>query len=326
MKTALIGGVGSTRLALDKLLQHGFTPHCVYGFEPEDSTHVSGYVSLADASRACRIGYQPFRRINDHAEDIAEQRYDLIFVIGLSQLVSEQIIASARLGCIGFHPTLLPRGRGRAPLAWLVLEQQLGAANLFLIEGSADSGPIFKQVPFSVAPEDDAAMVESKALQALATAFDHWLPELARGVWDPHEQDETLVTEYGVRKPEDGWIDWHAKAVAIDRLIKAAAHPHPGAYSFVGDKRLIVWSSEPDMHTPIRGVIGRVLKIDENDAPLVQTGDGLLRLTRYAVEDGSQLKVGMLLGFYHELELYRQQREIYRLQQELAMIKERIGL
>ncbi|WP_136415565.1 formyltransferase family protein [Herbaspirillum sp. ST 5-3] len=324
MKLALIGAVNSSLLTLQKLLQHGMAPHRVYGYEPEDVSQVSGYASLRAPSMESGVAYTPFRKINAHEEEIAAAGYDLIFVVGLSQLVSEAIIASARLGCIGFHPTCLPKGRGRAPIAWLVLEESVGASTLFLIDHEADAGPIFRQVPFAILPDDDAGTVEKKALQALATALDEWLPALKRGEWDPVPQDDRLVTEYGRRAPEDGRIDWHRDAQEIDRLVKASTRPHPGAFTFTGARRLFVWQSAIETGLAIKGVVGRILKMTSDRRALVQTGNGLLWINDYSFEHdaGRQetgLRVGMRLGYCPET-------EIHALRRELDLIKGRLGL
>ncbi|HJV84468.1 MAG TPA: formyltransferase family protein [Noviherbaspirillum sp.] len=324
MKLALIGAVHSTLLTLQKLIQHGMTPHRVYGYEPDDTSQVSGYASLRAPCIEHGVAYTPFRKINAHAEEIAAAGYDLIFVIGLSQLVSEAIIASARMGCIGFHPTCLPKGRGRAPIAWLVLEENVGASTLFLIDREADAGPVFRQVPFAILPEDDAGTIEAKALQALASALDDWLPALKRGEWDPLPQDERLVTEYGRRAPEDGWIDWHRDAREIDRLIKASTRPHPGAFTFSGARRLFIWQSTIETGLAIKGVPGRILKMTSDGRALVQARNGLLWINDYSFghdaawqEDG--LRVGMRLGYCPE-------NEIHALRRELDLIKGRLGL
>lgn len=319
-KIALIGGVASTKLTLEKLIQHELSPECVYGYEPDDASMVSGYASMKRICMEQGITYIPFSRINEHAEEIASRTFDIIFVVGLSQIVSEKIISYARLGCIGYHPTLLPKGRGRAAIAWMVLEEEYGASNLFLINhGAVDSGPIFQQVPFRIDRTDDAETLLEKILVSLSTALDAWLPALKRGEWNPVPQNELLATQYEKRTPDDGWIDWHQDAASIDRLIKASTRPHPGAYTFLDDRKFVVWKSSVENAMPIRGVVGRVLKISNDNRILVQTGSGLLWISDYSVENNFKVRVGMRFGYYHEL-------EIYKLKQQLQTIQARLGI
>ena len=147
----------------------------------------------------------------------------MLFVVALSQLVSDEIIALPKIGAVGFHPTDLPKGRGRAPLAWMVTNCEAGAVNFVAINGIADSGPIFVNEHFGVTAGDDAASVEAKVCHTMIKALDRWLPELKKGIWNPIEQDHRQATEYSVRKPDDGLLDFAADAYTIHRLIKAAA-------------------------------------------------------------------------------------------------------
>ena len=79
------------------------------------------------------------------AQSMPPRAPDLLFVTGLSQIVKPPLLNLPRIGCIGFHPTWLPKGRGRAPLGWLVLDGVPGAATFFLdgrgLGFGADTGP-----------------------------------------------------------------------------------------------------------------------------------------------------------------------------------------
>ena len=141
---------------------------------------------------------------------------------------------------------------GRAPLAWLTLDGGPGAASFFLIDDGIDSGPIFVQEPFEITPDDYASDVGLKLLDAMTRALDRWLPELLVGKWDPKPQSEALATYNGRRGPDDGLIDWSCiRQLEIHTLIRAASVPHPGAYTWVGDRRLILWRAELRNPSPL---------------------------------------------------------------------------
>jgi methionyl-tRNA formyltransferase len=46
---------------------------------------------------------------------------DYLFVLGWSQIINKEIINTPTKGCIGNHPTHLPRDRGRAPVIWQLI-------------------------------------------------------------------------------------------------------------------------------------------------------------------------------------------------------------
>jgi methionyl-tRNA formyltransferase len=318
VKVGFIGGVNSSFCTLKKLVEYEFDIVCVLGYKPSEKMVVSGYNDFELFCMEKNISFTPFTRINEHAELIKELNLDVLFVVGISQLISKEIIDTPRLGCIGYHPTLLPKGRGRAPVAWIVHELENGAANFFLITDEADAGPIFIQEPFEVEERDDAGSVEGKILQATDKALDKWLPDLKLGNWNPVAQDDKFATEYGVRKPEDGLIDWEKNSNSIVRLIRTSAPPHPSAYTYLGLNKLIINKVELDLCLNIKGCVGRVLKITGN-VLIVQAGNGVIKLTDWTIE-GDPPKVGNRLGYLVQEEIYLLKLEINEIKQKLGMI------
>lgn len=318
MRVGLIGGVGSSALTLQKLCEYGLNVVVVFGYQPKNTKFVSGHCNLEPFCLENSISFTPFVKINEHVEKIQALNLDFLFVVGISQLVSKDIINAPKLGAIGFHPTKLPEGRGRAPLAWLVYEAREGAATFFMLEEAADAGAILAQESFEVSCEDNAKSVKDKIHEAMSVALDSLLPQLASGKLIAVEQDALMVTEFGIRKPEDGLIDWSYSAYDIDRLIKAASEPHPGAFTYSGMKKIEVKASRVERDLKIKGVQGRILKSNKDEF-LVQTGDGLIWVS-VIFDDSIKLRVGSLLGYKVELEIYELKKQIADLQELIRKI------
>ena len=316
MRIVLAGGVQSSRVTLERLVKHGADVRLVLGYEPKDASLVSGYVNLSGIARANQIAYAAFQSINTPAviDRIRNTAPDVLFVVGLSQLISKDLLALPAIGSVGFHPTALPTGRGRAPLAWIVLDQAKAAATLFELQEDSDNGAIFIQEPVSVEEEDDATIVERKLLDALTRALDAWLPRLLAGEWRGTMQNEPEATWYGKRTPEDGLIQWSDAAANIARLIRATTRPHPGAFTFHGLNRVTVWACRAGDDSRFKGVTGRVLAVNSAGHVLVQSGTTPLWLTEYEVENASAanagLKVNFKLGYHIELEINRILRQL----------------
>ena len=323
-KVVLAGSVASSRATLEKLIEHGMLIVGVLGLEPANAASVSGHVRLDDVCAKHRIPYLGFQKINspEVTEQLRAWAPDLFFVVGLSQLVGKPLLGIPKRACVGFHPTKLPAGRGRAPLAWLVMETKQGAANFFEMGEGTDDGPILVQETFEVTTEDNAGSVAEKINQAIKQALDHWLPRLKTGEWTPRQQDHSLASWYGKRAPEDGWIDWSASADSIDRLIRASSSPHPGAYTFWGEQKLMIWQSSLERKLRYRGVTGRLLLADKKRGLLVQTGSGLIWINQIEnnLRQTVDLKVGDRLGFYAEAEIHALKNEIKQLK---AILNER---
>jgi methionyl-tRNA formyltransferase len=328
LRIALAGSVVSSRRALQGLLRHRAKLVGVLGLSPGSAGAVSGYSRLDDLADSAGIPYAEFRSINDRDVLAAVRAWqpDLLFVVGLSQLVKPELLGIPRLGCVGFHPTWLPQGRGRAPVAWLTLDARAGAATFFLMEEGVDSGPILAQEPFHVSTQDYAGDVVAKLELAIDRALDGWLPRLLEGSWDPRPQHHERATYDGRRTPEDGLIDWAWPAPRIHDLVRAASRPHPGAYTYVSDRKLVVWRAELETDMPFRGVVGRILHLIEGKGLLVQTGDGLLWLTEVELPSdvvqgtAPHLRVGVQLGYSPQDEIYIMKQRIARLEHRLALL------
>lgn len=328
LQIVLAGSVSSSRLTLEALLRHRANVVGVLEFQPDNPAAVSGYTRLNDVAESAGIPCVGFQQLNapEIVTLVRDWQPDLLFVVGLSQLVKSELLSIPKLACVGFHPTWLPHGRGRAPVAWLVIDQTPGAASFFVMDEGADSGPILVQEPFAVHPTDDAEQVTISMEQAIVRALDRWLPTLLNGEWNPTSQDDQLATYHGKRAPEDGWIDWSKSACEIAALIRATGRPHPGAFTFLKDRKLNVWHAEVDLLTPYRGVIGRVLLTDAQRGALIQTGEGLLWLTEVAwsePDDSSspaRLSVGQRLGFVVEDEVSQLKARVADLELQLAAL------
>ena len=325
-RIVLAGSVSSSRLALQLLIRHRANVVGVLELQPDNPAAVSGFARLNDVAESAGIPCVGFQNINASGivAQVAAWQPDLLFVVGLSQMVKPELLAIPRRACVGFHPTCLPRGRGRAPVAWLVHDATSGAATFFVMDEGADSGPILVQEPFEVLPTDDASSVTVALEQAIVRGLDRWLPRLLVGEWNPQPQDDSLATYNAKRAPEDGCIDWSQSARDIHTLIRATTRPHPGAYTYLKDRPLNVWRSEIDSVTPFRGVIGRVLLTDPQRGALIQTGDGLIWLTEvfWADTDSTisppKLIVGQRLGYVVEDEIQKLKARVAELERLVA--------
>ena len=124
LRIVLAGSVGSSRLTLQALLRHRANVVGVLELQPDVPSAISGFARLNDVAAEANVPCVGFQKLNEPeiVSQVREWQPDLLFVVGLSQLVKAELLSVPKLACVGFHPTLLPRGRGRAPVAWLVLD------------------------------------------------------------------------------------------------------------------------------------------------------------------------------------------------------------
>jgi methionyl-tRNA formyltransferase len=315
MKIAIIGGVRSTEVLIKKITEMGFSKTRVWGYEPRDISNVSGWTNLRKICNEKEVEYKGFKLIKEIHDDLYEFRPDVLFAVGLSQLVPENILRIANFVNIGFHPTALPKGRGRAPIAWIILDRVPAAATFFELGMGADDGAILAQIPFAVSDDDDAFSVEAKLLKAEEAALDSLLPMLREQSLKRQDQRHSEASWYGRRTPDDGLIDWSEDAKDIVRLIKATAPPHPGAFTFNKSKKVTVYDAV-EVHLPHKGVTGSIL-VQEQDSYIVQTGNGHVCILEWFSEDSFSPKVGMSFGYKADIEIYEIRLELEKIRAEL---------
>lgn len=208
-------------------------------------------------------------------ERVRALRPDLLFSFYYRDMIGESILRLPGLGAFNMHGSLLPKYRGRACVNWAVLmgETETGATLHHMVK-SADAGDLVDQERVPILFEDTAQDVALKVADAAVAVLERSWPLLAAGRAPRIPQDPALATTFGRRRPEDGHIDWTWEAKRIYNLVRAVTRPFPGAFTFAGGRKLLVWRcfpEEKDAAVPKTFPCGTVL----STAPLrVLAGNG----------------------------------------------------
>jgi methionyl-tRNA formyltransferase len=301
MRALLIGAVEGTRVALDVIGKAtGWDLVAVATLPPDLARRHSDFVDLAPA--AAEAGAQLIPVANSNALEFIDQigtlDIDYAFVIGWSQICGPAFRERVNNRVIGYHPAPLPRLRGRAVIPWtILLDEKITASTLFRLDEGVDSGPIIAQKFFHVAPDETAASLYAKHMQALRHILGDALPRLAARDDAGEPQDARLATWAARRRPEDGRIDWNLPAEQLWRLVRAVGKPYPGAWTQSGGTRITIWDAEPCPDgTRYHGQPGQIMLADA-EGLLVLCGDGrALQVTQYEMTPSMKLPIHSRLG------------------------------
>jgi methionyl-tRNA formyltransferase len=219
---------------------------------------------------------------------------DLIFVVGWSQLVHEPFVAIAREGVFGMHPTLLPRHRGRAPIPWAILTglARTGVTLFEIVDATADSGAIIGQLVIDIAPDETATTLFTRIADAHVELTRELVPQLLARSAPRIAQDPRRASTWHKRLPADGIIDWETRAPYLHDWVRAQTRPYPGAFTFLGDEKVIVWGARP-VELAESAPAGTVVEI-RPEGPVVACGEGGLVLEE--IQTDGELAVGARLG------------------------------
>jgi methionyl-tRNA formyltransferase len=254
----------------------------------------SGQCSFDEIARRLGARLIESRDVNsaETRQEVGSLEPELVFVVGWSQLVGQEFIALASEGVFGMHPTLLPRHRGRAPIPWAILSglARTGVTLFEIRDPSADAGPIVGQVMVEIGPEETATTLYDRLSAAHLELLGDVVPQLLARAAPRLPQDERRASSWPKRVPRDGIIDWETRAPYLYDWVRAQTRPYPGAFTYLGDERVIVWRARP---VAGEGPAGMVLET-RAEGPVVACGEGALLLEE--VESEEPLAVGARLG------------------------------
>ncbi len=236
--------------------------------------HPDGTAAVGDtfAAEARLMGFpvrQP-EKVNDPAfiDVLRPLAPEVIVLAGYGQIVRRPFIDLAPLGCINLHAGKLPQYRGSSPLNWALIngEREIGLSIVRVDEG-VDTGDVFAERAFPVGIDDTIADLHALANRNFPEMLLETLDGLSAGTLVPRKQDGAKAGYWPLRFPDDGLILWDTlSAVEIHNRIRALTDPYPGAFGFLGERRVRILKShlaEPPYH----GEPGRIYR---------KTGRGIL--------------------------------------------------
>jgi methionyl-tRNA formyltransferase len=190
MKITLVGSRYFGRAVLDLLLKE---PGLEIGRVAVPTTDDR----LAEGARAA--GIDVYVHENPHLVpiDAIAPGTDVIVTAHSHARVAHDAVASARLGGIGYHPSLLPRHRGIAAVEWTVKEgDPIAGGTIYHLADKLDAGPIAAQDWVFVKKGETARELWERALAPLGLRL---LLEVVRHARDEGElpatpQDEQFAT------------------------------------------------------------------------------------------------------------------------------------
>ncbi|MEI9599826.1 bifunctional UDP-4-amino-4-deoxy-L-arabinose formyltransferase/UDP-glucuronic acid oxidase ArnA [Moellerella wisconsensis] len=233
-----IGCVG-----LKALKEAGFDIQAVFT-HTDDPSENHFYSSVARVSAEMELPVYAPEDVNHPlwVERIRELKPDVIFSFYYRDMLNEELLALAPKGAFNLHGSLLPKYRGRAPINWAVLkgETETGVT-LHKMVAKADAGDIVAQEKVTITETDTSLTVHAKVREAAATLLTRVLPQIENATYTATAQNESEATYFGRRTAADGLIDWNSSAKEVYDLIRAVTEPYPGAFTYLGERKMIIW-------------------------------------------------------------------------------------
>jgi methionyl-tRNA formyltransferase len=180
---------------------------------------------------------------------------------------------------------------------------ETGVTTMF-IEPALDTGPILLQRKTEIRESETAPQLMERLAEIGAGLLGETLARLDE--LTPRPQDDAEATFAPILKKEDGVIDWHQSAAAIERRVRGL-QPWPNAYTSYNSKGMTLWRAQPVMSTNPSAAVSEVI-VAQGDDLVVSCGEQTAlrlievqpearkRMTARDFVNGMHVKVGDRLG------------------------------
>ncbi|MEX0750400.1 MAG: methionyl-tRNA formyltransferase [Dehalococcoidia bacterium] len=217
----------------------------------------------------------------------SETKPDLCVMAFVNHILPERVLEAPPLGTIQYHPSLLPRHRGRSSINWAIAQGDgVTGITVFWVDKGIDTGPILLQKEVPVGPDDTVASLY----------FDHLFPlgvdamaEAVRLVREGNApritQDETRATYEQPADDTTSAIDWAQPAQDVYNLVRGS-NPQPGAHAMLGDLQVRFFDARMSPEAPPEPP-GTVLAVGETID--VALAGGILRAMRLQAAGGKKI-------------------------------------
>jgi len=212
---------------------------------------------------------------------VAELKPDILVSFAYGKIFGPKFLGLFPMGGINIHPSLLPKYRGPTPIPSAIINRDTETGiTIQRLAAEMDSGDILVQEKLPLEGTETTASLSETMAQKAAELLPAVLRGIADGTLRARAQDHSLATYCSLIEKEDGLINWNRSAPEIDAGIRAF-DPWPLSWTTHGELRLFIHKAGPFSGEEGSGKEpGEVLGKDKDKGILIQTGQGILAVSR----------------------------------------------
>jgi methionyl-tRNA formyltransferase len=197
-----------------------------------------------------------------------EWKPDLLVFAFVTDIVRKRVLDASTHGAIQYHPSLLPKHRGRSAMNWPIMSGSTKTGNtIFWVDEGIDTGPILSQEEFEIEPEDTmGSLYFQKLYPAGIKALADGVRQVREGTAPRIKQDDSQASYEPPAGPEHSKIDFQKPGPVVFNLVRGL-DPSPGASAQDGERLLRLYDASYRPGSP-----------DEDPGTVVSAADGSVEI------------------------------------------------
>lgn len=279
MRVVFMGTPDFALPALKRILDEGHEVLCVYSQPPRRSGRGKNMrpSSVHQYALSRNIEVRCPQNFRDPLEVTALRAFeaDLAVVVAYGLLLSEEVLAAPKWGCINIHASLLPRWRGAAPIHRAIMAGDVETGvSIMKMDRGLDTGPVLSRRVCPIAPNETTATLHQKLSEMGGAAIAEVLADFPRFEAAAQPQAVSGVTyAHKIEKSEAG-LKFDQSAEVVDRQIRGLS-PFPGAWILLNDERIKLLNAEVISRSEKLGKPGEIL----DEKLTIACNPGAVRMT-----------------------------------------------
>jgi len=246
--------------------------------------------ALGAAAEKLGIPVFPLERMREQKAygDFTSLSPDLSIMAYVNDIIPGRIIDYPRIGTIHYHPSLLPKHRGRSSINWAVINGDTkGGLSIIWADEGIDTGPILLQKEVEISPDDSTGSVYFNKLFPMGVdAVVEAVELIEKGVAPRIPQDDSQATYEPPCTEEKVIIDWSQPAQKVYNLIRGA-NPQPGAVAYLKGTKVKIFDCEP--RPELRGENPGEIVETSDQGFSISTGEGSILVKRVQPEGSAKI-------------------------------------
>ena len=200
-----------------------------------------------------------------------------MLVVAYGLLISPEILATPKYGCINIHTSLLPRWRGAAPIQRAIENGDNGTGiTIMQMDSGLDTAQYWNNLLVQLCLMTQAGELHDRLAELSAANINDLLSKIVNREINATEQDNSKTTYAKKISKQEAKIDWTQSAIELERKIRAF-NPFPVTHTVINNINIRIWEAEIKQ-SPDNLMAGTILN---NKTSLdIMTGKDVLAITK----------------------------------------------